>query len=192
MEAKIMKMKKLLAVVLTGVMAVSMLTGCASVKTRDIAKDLEGMLKGVNGKANVTATNDADKLSDKAAKKLNGKTVLNEQQIKTNVDTALESELKKTDMYVWYTTFETKGLSNTEQARQIKAKLIANDAINTDGAANKNAVANIKKDNKTYKPTAGNNFELGISSFSMGEGAAKKDYVVVVVTCKAVASTEEA
>ena len=49
MEAKIMKMaKKLLAVVLTGVMAVSMLTGCATLDARNIASDLEGMLKVVS------------------------------------------------------------------------------------------------------------------------------------------------
>mgnify|MGYP000992759772 FL=1 len=50
-----MKMKKLLAVVLTGVMAVSMLTGCATLDARNIASDLEGMLKVVNDKATVSA-----------------------------------------------------------------------------------------------------------------------------------------
>ena len=51
MEAKIMKMaKKLLAVVLTGVMAVSMLTGCAGISSRRVADELEGMLKAVNDK----------------------------------------------------------------------------------------------------------------------------------------------
>ena len=40
-----MKMaKKLLAVVLTGVMALSMLTGCASIASRQAADELEGML----------------------------------------------------------------------------------------------------------------------------------------------------
>ena len=41
-----MKMaKKLLALVLTGVMAMSMLTGCASISSRQVADELEGMLK---------------------------------------------------------------------------------------------------------------------------------------------------
>ena len=63
-----MKMKKLLAVVLTGVMAVSMLTGCANLDARKIAGDLEGMLKVVNNKATVSATSDAKDLAAKAAK----------------------------------------------------------------------------------------------------------------------------
>ena len=63
-----MKMaKKLLAVVLTGVMAVSMLTGCATLDARNIASDLEGMLKVVSDKATVSATNDAKKLAEQAA-----------------------------------------------------------------------------------------------------------------------------
>ena len=64
-----MKMaKKLLAVVLTGVMAVSMLTGCAGISSRRVADELQGMLKAVNDKATVSATNDAKKLAEQAAK----------------------------------------------------------------------------------------------------------------------------
>ena len=41
-----MKMaKKLLALVLTGVMAMSVLTGCASISSRQVADELEGMLR---------------------------------------------------------------------------------------------------------------------------------------------------
>ena len=66
MEAKIMKMaKKLLAVVLAGVMAVSMLTGCASISSRRVADELEGMLKAANDKATVKAVD--DDLANKAA-----------------------------------------------------------------------------------------------------------------------------
>ena len=54
-----MKMaKKLLAVVLTGVMALSMLTGCASIASRQAADELEGMLKAANTKATVKAVDD--------------------------------------------------------------------------------------------------------------------------------------
>ena len=67
MEAKIMKMaKKLLAVVLTGVMALSMLTGCASISSRRVADELQGMLKAANDKATVKAVD--DDLANKAAK----------------------------------------------------------------------------------------------------------------------------
>ena len=62
-----MKMaKKLLAVVLAGVMAVSMLTGCASISSRRVADELEGMLKAANDKATVKAID--DDLANKAAK----------------------------------------------------------------------------------------------------------------------------
>ena len=62
-----MKMaKKLLAVVLTGVMALSMLTGCAGISSRRVADELEGMLKLVNEKATVKAVD--DDLANKAAK----------------------------------------------------------------------------------------------------------------------------
>ena len=54
-----MKMaKKLLALVLTGVMAMSMLTGCASISSRQVADELEGMLKAANPKATVKAVDD--------------------------------------------------------------------------------------------------------------------------------------
>ena len=44
-----MKMaKKLLALVLTGVMAMSVLTGCGSTASRQAAGKLEGMLKEAN------------------------------------------------------------------------------------------------------------------------------------------------
>ena len=49
-----MKMaKKLLALVLTGVMAMSVLTGCGSTASRQATGKLEGMLKEANPKATV-------------------------------------------------------------------------------------------------------------------------------------------
>ena len=42
------------------------------------------------------------------------------------------------------------------------------------------------------KLMAGDKYEIGTETFSKGEGKDKVDYVMVVVTCKAVASTEEA
>ena len=54
-----MKMaKKLLALVLTGVMAMSVLTGCGSTASRQAAGELEGMLKAANDKATVKAIDD--------------------------------------------------------------------------------------------------------------------------------------
>ena len=78
MEAKIMKMaKKLLALVLTGVMAVSMLTGCAlsdKVKAEAIEDALNS--KGVQGIVDVTYKYNKD-LNDEAEKVWTDATLMN-------------------------------------------------------------------------------------------------------------------
>ena len=104
-----MKMaKKLLALVLTGVMAMSMLTGCASISSRQVADELEGMLKAANPKATVKAVDDdlAKKAVD-AAKTTDGK-LKAEATLKADVKTALSKD--NNDKYVWYDCFETKDL----------------------------------------------------------------------------------
>ena len=188
MEAKIMKMaKKLLAVVLTGVMAVSMLTGCASVSSRQVADELQGMLKAVNDKATVKAVNDdlANK-AVKAAKNTDG-SLKADNTLKTDVETELKKDVAK-DTYVWYTLVETKDLNKTTKAQKIAKALITIEnqsaKINTAGAVNS---ADVKVDDKSGDAIkAGNKFELSMKEFSVGSGSAKKDYVMVVVTCKAV------
>ena len=211
MEAKIMKMKKLLAVVLTGVMAMSVLTGCADIKTRQIADQLEGMLKSVNTKATVSATNDAEDLAKKAAKAVQKDDVDfggSDAVVVVGADESESTPAKKTekaaitealklsetkDKYVWVLRFDTKNLKNADQAKKIfdKVKSIDN-ALN----AVDNFVVTTKKDDKeetkTYKAMAGDKYEIGTETFSKGEGKDKTNYVMVVVTCKAVASTEEA
>ena len=78
MEAKIMKMaKKLLALVLTGVMAMSMLTGCAlsdKVKAEAIEDALNS--KGVQGTVDVTYKYNKD-LNDEAEKVWTDSTLMN-------------------------------------------------------------------------------------------------------------------
>ena len=60
-----MKMaKKLLALVLTGVMAMSVLTGCGSTASRQAAGKLEGMLKEAN--PNATVEVGSEELANKA------------------------------------------------------------------------------------------------------------------------------
>ena len=202
MEAKIMKMKKLLAVVLTGVMAVSMLTGCATLDARNIASDLDGMLKRVNDKATVSATNDAKDLATKAAKAVQADTTEwvapAEDQKKDDkvsmvdaVKAKLETE-KITDKYVWYTCYKSEDVKNVAQAQEICDLLVSGKAINTDNVLNKGKVANITVDGKKYQPKAGNKFELGLKTFEKKEGDKKVEYTVVIVTCKAVASETEA
>ena len=198
MEAKIMKMKKLLAVVLTGVMAVSMLTGCATLDARNIASDLEGMLKVVNDKATVSATNDAKDLAEKAAKAVQADTTDwvapadQKKDDKVSMVDAVKAKLgtdKITDKYVWYTCYKSEDVKNVAQAQEIY-NLLVNDQkkINTAGALNNEKVTNKTEGNNTLKVSAGNKFELGLKTFTKGSGKDKTEYTVVIVTCKAVYS----
>ena len=194
-----MKMKKLLAVVLTGVMAVSMLTGCATLDARNIASDLEGMLKVVNDKATVSATNDAKDLAEKAAKAVQADTTEwvapaddQKKDEKVSMEDAVKAKLgtdKITDKYVWYACYKSEDVKNVAQAQEIY-NLLVNDQkkINTSGALNNEKVTNKTEGNKTLKVSAGNKFELGLKTFTKGSGKDKTEYTVVIVTCKAVYS----
>ena len=182
MEAKIMKMaKKLLAVVLAGVMAVSMLTGCASISSRRVADELEGMLKAANDKATVKAID--DDLANKAAKvaKDNNGALKVETTLKADVKTELTKNNKLGDSYIWVAYFATKDVNKTVKAQNIAKALIGtNGKIDTTKAINSSDVKVGDKTNTDIE--AGNKFELSMKEFSVGD----TDYVMVVVTCKAV------
>ena len=194
-----MKMKKLLAVVLTGVMAVSMLTGCATLDARNIASDLEGMLKVVNDKATVSATNDAKDLAEKAAKAVQADTTEwvapaddQKKDEKVSMKDAVKAKLgtdKITDKYVWYTCYKSEDVKNVAQAQEIYDLLVSSEKkINTSAALNHDKVTNKTEGDKTLKVSAGNKFELGLKTFTKGSGKDKTEYTVVIVTCKAVYS----
>ena len=186
MEAKIMKMaKKLLAVVLTGVMAVSMLTGCASVSSRRVADELEGMLKAANDKATVKAVD--DDLANKAAKvaKDNSGALKAETTLQTDVKNELTKNNKLGDSYIWIAYFATKDVNKTVKAQNIAKALIGTDGkINTTKAINSTDVKVGTMSGNELK--AGNKFELSMKDFKVGD----TDYVMVVVTCKAVAAAQ--
>lgn len=198
-----MKMKKLLAVVLTGVMAISMLTGCATLDARNIASDLEGMLKVVNDKATVSATNDAKKLAEQAAKAVQADTTEwvaptseaeDSKPAKVGMVDAVKAKLgtdKITDKYVWYACYKSEDVKNVAQAQEIYDLLVSNKAINTNAALNHEKVTDKTEGGKTLKVSAGNKFELGLKTFTKGTGKDKTEYTVVIVTCKAV-YTEQA
>ena len=183
MEAKIMKMaKKLLAVVLAGVMAVSMLTGCASISSRRVADELEGMLKAANDKATVKAID--DDLANKAAKvaKDNNGNLKAETTLQTDVKTELTKNNKLGDSYIWIAYFATKDVNKTVKAQNIAKALIGTDGkINTTKAINS---TDVKVNGKSDNIKAGNKFELSMKDFKVGD----TDYVMFVVTCKAVAA----
>lgn len=181
-----MKMaKKLLALVLTGVMAMSVLTGCASISSRQVADELETMLHAANPKATVKAVDDdlANK-AVKAAKTDDGK-LKAEATLKNDVKTALSAD--NTDKYVWYDYFETKDLKKADKAQKIAKKMMLvmpiATTINTSAAVN---YSDVKVEGKTGAAIeAGNEFKLSMKEFTIGSGKDAKDYVMVVVTCKA-------
>ena len=177
-----MKMaKKLLAVVLTGVMAVSMLTGCAGISSRRVADELEGMLKAANDKATVKAVD--DDLANKAVKvaKQDNKDALKEDAaLKAAVKTELAKDKKLGDSYIWIAYFATKDVNKTVKAQNIAKALIGtNGKIDTTKAINSSDVKVGDKDGAAIE--AGNKFELSMKDFKVGD----TDYVMVVVTCKA-------
>lgn len=181
-----MKMaKKLLALVLTGVMAMSMLTGCASISSRQVADELEGMLKSANPKATVKAVDeDLANKAVKAAKTTDGK-LKAEATLKADVKTALVEG--NGDTYVWYDYFETKDLKKADKAQKIAKKMMLvmpiATTINTGAAVN---YSDVKVDGKSGTAIeAGNEFKLSMKEFTIGTGKDAKDYVMVVVTCKA-------
>ena len=194
-----MKMKKLLAVVLTGVMAMSVLTGCADIKTRQIADQLEGMLKSVNTKATVSATNDAEDLAKKAAKAVQKDDVDfggSDAVVVVGADESESTPAKKTekaaitealklsetkDKYVWVLRFDTKNLKNADQAKKIfdKVKSIDN-ALNAVDNFEVTTKKDDKEETKTYKAMAGDKYEIGTETFSKGEG---KDLFHSVHSC---------
>ena len=177
-----MKMaKKLLAVVLTGVMALSMLTGCASISSRRVADELEGMLKAANDKATVKAVD--DDLANKAANVAKDEhgALKADNVLKAAVKTELTKNNKLGDSYIWIAYFATKDVNKTVKAQNIAKALIGPDGkIATSKAINSN---NVKVGDKSGNEIeAGNKFELSMKSFTVGN----TDYVMVVVTCKAV------
>ena len=180
-----MKMaKKLLAVVLTGVMAVSMLTGCAGISSRRVADELQGMLKAVNDKATVKAVD--DDLANKAVKvaKQDNKDALKEDaDLKAAVKTELTKGNKLGDSYIWIACFATKDVNKTVKAQSIAKAMMTTDnqgaKIDTTKAINKDNVKVGDKSGDAIK--AGNKFELSMKDFKVGD----TDYVMVVVTCKA-------
>ena len=176
-----MKMaKKLLAVVLTGVMAVSMLTGCASISSRRVADELQGMLKAVNDKATVKAVD--DDLANKAVKvaKTEQGALKGADALKNDVKTELTKGNKLGDSYIWVAYFTTKDVNKTVKAQNVAKALIGtNGKIDTSKAINKD---DVKVGNKSGNDIeAGNKFELSMKPFTVGG----TDYVMVVVTCKA-------
>ena len=168
-----MKMaKKLLALVLTGVMAMSVLTGCGSTASRQAAGKLEGMLEGMLKEANPNATVEvgSEELANKAIE-------------------AATTDDGNNDKYVWYAYFEAEGKNETDKAQAIANEILKTETdgsvtIGTNKAVNFLYVGIPGK----YNIKAGDAFVLSMKEFTVtsDDGKTTTDWIMAVVTCKAV------
>ena len=180
-----MKMaKKLLALVLTGVMAMSVLTGCGSTASRQATGKLESMLKEANPKATVADGGEA--LAIKAievATTDDGKFEIN---AKSNIKTALKEG--NNDKYVWCACFEAEGKNKTDKAQAIADEILTK---KTDGTVTINYYNAVNYLNVripgNYNIKAGDEFVLSMKEFTVtNDDGTTTDWIMAVVTCKAV------
>ena len=182
MEAKIMKMaKKLLAVVLAGVMAVSMLTGCA---LTDAAK-AKAMEKALNDHAQgATQTIKYDyksSLNSKADK-------IWEQEFKKDTDTVVEDTLVNVSLtgvagkgYFYYIVEQPKNDVKTYGAWVTAATDLHSEV--SPKVAKESSAAKFDKimdHNTSNDPKAKSKVEFGVSYVSKAVGGTTTKYAVIV------------
>ena len=180
-----MKMaKKLLALVLTGVMAMSVLTGCGSTASRQAVGELEGMLKEANPKATVKVG--SEELANKAIEAVTTK----EGKFKTDAYDKIKAALKEgnNDKYVWYACFEAAGKNKTDKAQAIADEILTK---KTDGTVTINYYNAVNYLNVripgNYNIKAGDEFVLSMKEFTVtNDDGTTTDWIMAVVTCKAV------
>ena len=177
-----MKMaKKLLALVLTGVMAMSVLTGCGRTASRQAAGKLEGMLKEAN--PNATVEVGSEELANKAIEAA----TTDDGKFETNAKKNIKAALKEgnNDKYVWYAYFEAEGKNETDKAQAISKVVLIGDGKAIDDIS---ALNGISLKNNGYKP--GDEFVLSMKEFTVKETSGGKTtdvvYIMAVVTCKPV------
>ena len=182
-----MKMaKKLLALVLTGVMAMSVLTGCGSTASRQATGKLESMLKEANPKATVEVGSET--LAIKAIEAVTTK----EGKFKTDAYDKIKAALKEgnNDKYVWYACFKAAGKNKTDKAQAIADEILKK---KTDGTVTINYYNAVNYLNVripgNYNIKAGDEFVLSMKEFTVtNDDGTTTDWIMAVVTCKAVAS----
>ena len=183
-----MKMaKKLLALVLTGVMAMSVLTGCGSTASSQAAGKLEGMLKEANSKATVEVG------SEELASKAIEVATTEKGEFKTDAKSKIKAALKdgNNDKYVWYACFEAEGKNKTDKAQAIANEILMTKADGTVTIGTNKAVNSLYvKIPGKYNIKAGDEFVLSMKEFTVKETSGGKTtdvvYIMAVVTCKAV------
>ena len=180
MEAKIMKMaKKLLALVLTGVMAMSMLTGCAlsdKVKAEAIEDALNS--NGVQGdKITVTYKYNKD-LNDEAEKVWTDSTLMNK-KVSAEVKTLTKAEISSKNygyLVVKVPEDAKKNLSWVNSAKAVNTALTSR----IDTWENKDTTGKIKN-YAAQNADPASKVKFGVKFIDNGEKDDKKvEYVIVV------------
>ena len=187
MEAKIMKMaKKLLAVVLAGVMAVSMLTGCA-LSDRAAANALEKALNSTNTqptqKVVYNYDNDLDKKAEKAFNSLGNDDAARKNQLATAANKTALTYIKVGQKDYAYIVIEAPKTSDDSHAENWTVSKLHG----TNGVIYDTALKTVTDNGSTYtvknaeKNTSATKAKVNFGVKLVNDGKDSKSYYAVVV-----------
>ena len=187
MEAKIMKMaKKLLALVLTGVMAVSMLTGCA-LSDRAAANALEKALNSTNTqptqKVVYNYDNDLDKKAEKAFNSLGNDDAARKNQLATAANKTALTYIKVGQKDYAYIVIEAPKTSDDSHAENWTVSKLHG----TNGVIYDSALKTVTDNGSTYtvknaeKNISATKAKVNFGVKLVNDGKDSKSYYAVVV-----------
>ena len=187
MEAKIMKMaKKLLALVLTGVMAVSMLTGCA-LSDRAAANALEKALNSTNTqptqKVVYNYDNDLDKKAEKAFNSLGNDDAARKNQLATAANKTTLTYIKVGQKDYAYIVIKAPKTSDDSHAENWTVSKLHG----TNGVIYGTALKTVTDNGSTYtvknaeKNTSATKAKVNFGVKLVNDGKDSKSYYAVVV-----------
>ena len=187
MEAKIMKMaKKLLALVLTGVMAVSMLTGCA-LSDRAAANALEKALNSTNTqptqKVVYNYDNDLDKKAEKAFNSLGNDDAARKNQLATAANKAALTYIKVSQKDYAYIVIKAPKTSDDSHAENWTVSKLHG----TNGVIYDTALKTVTDNGSSYtvknaeKNTSATKAKVNFGVKLVNDGKDSKSYYAVVV-----------
>ena len=187
MEAKIMKMaKKLLALVLTGVMAVSMLTGCA-LSDRAAANALEKALNSTNTqptqKVVYNYDNDLDKKAEKAFNSLGNDDAARKNQLATAANKIALTYIKVGQKDYAYIVIGAPKTSDDSHAENWTVSKLHG----TNGVIYDTALKTVTDNDSTYtvknaeKNTSATKAKVNFGVKLVNDGKDSKSYYAVVV-----------
>ena len=187
MEAKIMKMaKKLLALVLTGVMAMSVLTGCA-LSDRAAANALEKALNSTNTqptqKVVYNYDNDLDKKAEKAFNSLGNDDAARKNQLATAANKTALTYIKVSQKDYAYIVIEAPKTSDDSHAENWTVSKLHG----TNGVIYDTALKTVTDNGSTYtvknaeKNTSATKAKVNFGVKLVNDGKDSKSYYAVVV-----------